>query len=362
MLIPQLRLRAQAITEPSFHSSEGVVEWLLAIQAQDYLAARWAIGLRMREATEAAIEKTIAERRIVRTWPMRGTLHFVSAADARWLLALLTPRVIARAASRYRQLELDDEVFDRSAALLIGALEGDRQLPRRALYEVLEADGIATGNQRGVHILGRLAQEGMLVISGTEKNQPSFALLEEWLPPGRMLKGEEALAEVTRRYFTSHGPATVHDLAWWSGLTITEVRRGLELVGTELEHEESEGESYYFSPDVTPASEQPSTVHLLPAFDEYLLSYRDRDAVLDPAYKQRINPGNNGMFSPLIVMNGRVVGTWRRSFKRGKVVITTSPFDSFSESDHELIHVVATRYASFLEMPLTYEGDNQSDQ
>src|SRR5207237_2162453 len=186
-----------------------------------YPGALWAVGLRTRDATEAAIEQAIAERTIVRTWPMRGTLHFVAPEDARWMLQLLTPRVVAANARRvYQQSNLDDATFARSKDLFVDALQGGKQLPRPSLYKVLEAAGISVAGQRGLFILQRLSSEGLICFAARQGKQPTFALLDEWVPislsktPAR----DQALAELALRYFTSHGPATVQDFAWWSGL------------------------------------------------------------------------------------------------------------------------------------------------
>lgn len=206
--IPDRRLHNQRIAGAGFKRPGEVVAWMGAVQAQDYLGALWALGLRMKTASEQVIEQAIADRTVVRTWPMRGTLHFVAPEDVRWMLALLTPRVIAGRRARYRQLELDQKAFDRSGDVLTRALEGGRQLTRGALFKTLNSAGIATSGQRGIHILARLAQDGLLCFAAREGKQQTFALLEEWVPPARMLDRDEALAELAGRYFTSHGPAT----------------------------------------------------------------------------------------------------------------------------------------------------------
>jgi hypothetical protein len=214
-MIPQHRVASHHIGGATFHDPDEVVRWLCAVQAQDYLGALWAVGLRMRSApesaTEAGVEQALADRRIVRTWPARGTLHFVAAADVRWMLGLLAARVILRSAGRYRQLGLDEATFARSKEVLTGALAGGKQLPREALYRVLDVAGISPAGQRGIHILSRLAQEGVLCFGARQGKQQMFTLLEEWIAPAAPKTRAEALVELTRRYFTSRGPATVQD-------------------------------------------------------------------------------------------------------------------------------------------------------
>jgi hypothetical protein len=350
--IAHQRLYNQQIAGATFKAPGEVVGWLGAVQAQDYLGSLWAVGLRVRGATEASIEQAIADRTIVRTWPMRGTLHFVAAADARWMPELLTPRVISRSAGRYRQLELDDATFARSKELFIEALEGGRQLSRPAMYQVLEAAGISAAGQRGIHIFGRLAQEGLLCFGTREGKQPTFVLLDEWVPNARSMERDEALAELTRRYFTGHGPATVQDLMWWSGLTATEVKAGLEMVKTELVKETIDGQTYYKSPTAPAAIDNAPSLYLLAPFDEYLLGYKDRSAVLRAEDVQRVNPGSNGVFSPIIVVDGRVVGTWKRAFKKGGVLVTPLPFATLNDAELEAFVVAASRYGDFLGMPV----------
>jgi hypothetical protein len=324
-----------------------------AVQAQDYLGSLWAIGARMEAAREDAVERAVADRTIVRTWPMRGTLHFVAAADVRWMLALLTPRVIAGQRTRHRQLELDQTAFDRGRDLLTRALEGGRQLTREAAYQALDAGGVSTAGQRGIHILQRLALDRLLCFAARQGKQPTFALLEEWVPAARHLERDEALAELAARYFTSHGPATVQDFTWWSGLTVADARKGIELAGPRLEREVVEGATYWSAADAPAASPQPASAYLLPQYDEYTVAYRDRSAVLDPAQTGVIS--SNGIFYPILVLNGQVVGTWKRVVKKGEVSITLSPFSPLKKKEKHAFAAAAERYGEFLGMPAFVE-------
>lgn len=208
MNIPFQRLSNQYLAKNRFADPGDVVAWFGAVQAQDYLGSLWGIGLRTIDACEGAVEKAIANRKIVRTWPMRGTLHFVPAADVRWMLKLLTPRVIARSAGRYRQLELDKRTFANSKKVFVRALEGGKQLTRTEMYKALEAAKISVAGQRGIHILGHLAQEGLICFGNRRAKQQTFVLLDEWVPENQSLNREEALAKLARCYFRSHGPAT----------------------------------------------------------------------------------------------------------------------------------------------------------
>src|SRR6266540_1053035 len=249
---------------------------------QDYLGALWAVGLRTRAATETDVERAVAERSIVRTWPMRGTVHFVAAEDARWMLALLAPRVIASRVARYRELGLDDAAFGTSRDAVARALDGGRRLGRDALYRVLGQEGVSTDGQRGIHVLARLAQEQLICFAARDGKQQTFALLDEWLPPAK------ALAELATRYFTGHGPATFQDLAWWSGLSAADAREALELARPKLVRDSVAGRVLWRAAAPPAGTRAWPAAHLLPAFDELLVGYRDRSATLDAAFAARV--------------------------------------------------------------------------
>jgi hypothetical protein len=350
-LVACRRLSNHLIGEAAFDEPADVVRWMGLIQAQDYLAALWAVGLRMVDATEAAVERALADRRIVRTWPARGTLHLAAAEDVRWMLALLAPRVIAGAAGRYRQLGLDDAAFARSSKVIVDLLQGGKQLPRDAIFRELESAQISTAGQRGIHILGRLAQEGLICFGARAGKQQTFALLEEWIPASVAKTRDEALAELARRYFTSHGPATLQDFVWWSGLTALDARAGLELARPGLGHEVIDGQAYWLLAAMPAAGDASPSAHLLPAFDEYLVGYRDRSAVLDPAEVRRINAGG-GMLSATILLDGQVAGTWKRTLKKGSVAVTPHWFAEPGDVDEEAFAAAAHRYGAFLELQL----------
>jgi hypothetical protein len=345
--IARLRLHTQHIAGARFEKAGEVVAWLGAVQAQDYLGALWAVGLRMRNAVEADVERAIADRTIIRTWPMRGTLHFVAAADIRWMLELLTPRVASNIRQYLlREFDLDEGAFARSKDLFARALQGGKQLTRNAMYDVLEAGGVSA-TQRGRHILTLLAQDGFICFGEREGKQQTFALLEEWAPAAKRMARDESLAEIAKRYFIGHGPATLQDFAWWSGLTMADATTGLEMVKRSLAQETINGQTYWLAPS-TPTIKEPSpAAYLLPAFDEYKVAYKDRSAVLDPAYTKQANSGN-GIIYPTIVVDGQVIGTWKRALKKDTLVITPSPFAKHKSAETRAIAEAANRYGKFL--------------
>lgn len=344
------RLINQQISEHRFQTPGEIVKWLGAVQAQDYLGSLWAIGSRLKRSKQTDLEKVIREKQIVRTWPMRGTLHFVAPEDAKWMLQLLTPRVIARAASEYRRSGLDKTIFSKSKDVLIKALQGGKQLSRKAMYDTLEKAKISTAGLRGLHILGVLAQEGLICFGPRIDKQPSFVLLDEWIPNGRLLQGDEALAELTERYFTGHGPATIQDFAWWSGLTIAEAKKGLESVKKVFVEEKINGQSFWLKEDLLLKTKTPG-IYLLPAFDEFLVGYKDRSAALEDLHLRKVFTVN-GIFNPVVLINGKIAAIWKRSFTKKEVVIQLEPFQSFTPSQKDAITKAAKKYSKFVGLGL----------
>jgi hypothetical protein len=347
------RLYNQRLAGTPFERPGEVVQWFLAVQAQDYPGSLWGIGLRMNEATEERVEQAVADRIIVRTWPMRGTLHFVAAADIRWMLQLLAPRVIARNSRRLlKEYDLDEAVFARSRELLARSLRDGKQLTRNAIYRELDAAGIRTAGGRGLQILWRLAQEGLICFGTRQGRQHTFTLLEEWLPKSRSLARDEALAELTRRYFGSHGPATVQDFAWWSGLPGAEAQAGLEMIKAHLEKAVIGGREYWGPPPTSASREIPQPMHLLPAYDEYTVAYKDRSDLLDSPAAARAGVAS-AILSPTIMINGRVIGTWKRAVNKGSVVVTALPFAPLGKGEKQALNEAAGRYAAFLRTPVS---------
>ncbi|MGH8045737.1 MAG: winged helix DNA-binding domain-containing protein, partial [Chthoniobacterales bacterium] len=300
--IAGFRLRSQWIVGSAARTPAEVVAHFGAMQAQDHAGALWAIGLRLPDATETDVERAVAEREIVRTWPMRGTLHFVAADDIRWMLELMTPRVIAASRKRWMELELSDTIFAQCRKVLEKLLQGGVALTRDDLLAGLEKKGISTAGGRSYHIPWRLAQERVLCFGPRAGKQKTFVLLDEWVPKSRKLAGDEALAELALRYFASHGPATQADFVWWSGLKSADARAAIALVAPQLASETADGKTYWMRGDS--ALPGPSPGFLLPGFDEYLLGYTDRSAVLDARHAVKIVPGSNGIFLPMLVNDG----------------------------------------------------------
>jgi hypothetical protein len=290
---------------------------------------------------------------------MRPTWHFVASADIRWLLKLTGPRVNASNSHYHRKLELDDAVFMRSNKALGSALKGGKQLTREVLRNVLEQAGISTTDLRFVHILCRAEVDGVICSGARSGKQFTYALLDERAPQTKELTRNAALAELTRRYFTSRGPATLQDFVWWSGLSTADAMTGIEMIQRRLAKEMIDGRTYWFMAPVKGSYSNRATLkrgqartpaaYLLPTYDEYLIAYKDRSAALEMIHSKQSEP-ENAVFSSPIVMGGRVVGRWKRTFKGDSVNITLSSFALFSKAEKQAVEEAAHRYGSFLGM------------
>ncbi|WP_458120502.1 winged helix DNA-binding domain-containing protein [Paenibacillus sp. Z6-24] len=345
------RLRSQRITRVEEKTPAEVVQRLGAVQAQDYAQALWAIGSRMHSGSVAAVEQAIANREIVLTWPMRGTLHFVRAADARWMLQLLASRIWSRLRDKLEQQELKFKQMMLAEKIIHDALREHKRMRRVDLMKLLEYEGIATADGQGYNVLLYLAHSGLICMGPLEGKQQTFVLMEEWLPKVRDWSMEESLRELATRYFTGHGPATVYDFAWWSGLPMAEARKGVEAARMNLLLEKYEGVEYWMGADHAVATEPDDAVHLLAGYDEYLLGYKDRSAIVKKEYGPLIS-GKNAVFTPMLVVDGEIVGLWRRKIRKEKVDISIHPFTELKIGEQE-IHEAARRYSEFMNLTLS---------
>jgi hypothetical protein len=357
------RLRAQCLFAPGPDSISDVVARLTALQAQDYTASLWSVGVRASGTSMVAVEQALERGEILRSWAMRGTWHLEAAADVRLLLTHLTPRVLAAAATReQREYGLDAKTLARCETVLAKQFDERTRLGRDELYASLAAAKISTEGQRGYHILWNVAQRGLLVCTGRIGRQPAFSLLDAVVPQTKVPAREEALAILAERYLRGHGPATVADFAWWAGLPVKEAKAAIATHESALEPLEIGGDTFWAHPAAAAdwrsgsgarAGAAPISAHLLPSFDEYLLGYTDRTAMLPLAAAKRVQPGTNGMFLPVLLVNGQVAGTWRRTIKRGTVVVELAPFAALSKRTRSALVAAAQRYADFLEADLT---------
>jgi hypothetical protein len=345
------RLHNQGLSSAGFAKPADVVNWLGAVQAQEYPGAKWALALRMRRPTDTAIERAFATGAILRTHVLRPTWHFVTPADIRWMLALTAPRVKAAMASYDRKLGLDAAAFRRSQKTLSRALRGGVQLTRQEIKHALERDGVAAGGvQRLAHLVMQAELDGLICSGARRGKQFTYALLDERVPAMRALTRDASLAELARRYFTGHGPAQLRDFGWWSGLTAADARAGVALAESSLARDVLDGKTYWFSPSTRTIPRPPPRAYLLPLYDEYLIAYKDRAAALGPAGWTSI--ADNAPFIAPIVVSGRVVAGWTRTLEKHRVLITVTPLAPLTSATTRAIRSAAGAYADFLGLNL----------
>lgn len=342
--VARSRVRAHHLEPADQDSAVAVVSAMVAMQAQDYRGGLWSVGVRTPDLTEADVERALADRRIVRTWPMRGTLHLVAAQDARWLPELLGSRASQSAAGRRRGLGLDEAAVDTVRAAWEAALAGGSCLGRQELFALMNAAGVDSGDQRGPHLLRYFAEQGVLCFGPHQGKQPTYTLLSDWVPDARVLARDEALAELALRYFSSHGPATLDDFVGWAFLTKGDARAGMAACADQLEKLEIAGTEYWHAG----MEVAPTGVQLLPGFDEYVLGYKNRSAFARPETMAAVVPGGNGMFKATVLYDGQVAGLWSVTrLARGQELCFTW-FEGCAVPPPDLVEMAASRYERFL--------------
>lgn len=344
--IAKLRLLNQQLIGTNFKTPKEIVAHLGAVQAQDYPMAKWAIGVRLPGSTNETIEQAIDNGEIIRTHIMRPTWHLVSSDDIRWMLKLTSPNINNGVAVMNRNLELNDNIFRQCNKVIEKSLAGGKHLTRQELMSEFQKAGIATNDLRSAHIMFRAEQDALVCNGSMRGKQLTYALLDERVPNGKTLEKDEALAKLAKRYFTSHAPATLKDFVWWSGLSVGNARVGLEAIKSDLICEEIEGQAYWLPNTFSTPPENLETVHFLPAFDEFMVSYKDRSASLNPVFAKDAITGN-GIFKPIIVVNGEVIGIWKRSIKKNTVKIETQFFNSSDKFKKEIIAFTAESFGQF---------------
>lgn len=319
------------------------------MQAQDFAMCKWAIGLRMLSASGESIETALNEGLILRTHLLRPTWHIVCADDIYWMLELTAARIKSLMKSRDKDLGLTPEVYTKSFKLLEKGFSESTNLSREQISGIFNAANIKTDENRLSHLLMGAELQGLICSGRRTGNMPTYGLLSERVPVRKILSRDESLAELARRYFTSHGPATLKDFTWWSGLSAADATKALESIKSQFSSENVGGNTYWQKADTPISKGHTDSVHLLPAFDEFLVSYRDRSAALELAHNRKA-VSNNGIFYPVIVINGQVAGTWKRTIKKDTVKVETSLFAPVDKEYGVRIENEIREYSRFLNM------------
>ena len=334
-----VRLKNQQLIEQSFRRPEDIVRWFGAVQAQDYLGAVWALGLRGRELSATKIEDAFTDGRILRTHVLRPTWHFVVADDIDWMVALNAERLQRTNRTYAQRLGIDDKLVTRSRVLIERALDGGGTATRAEIAAVLERGRIAAAGQSLAHLLFELEQQRVVCSGPRRGKQFTYALFWERVPARKPPSREEALATLAQRYFQSHGPATKRDFAWWSGLAMRDVNDAIEMASVDI----------LDSPPTLQRAK--GATYLLPNYDEYLIAYRDRGAVIDPERARNLGVFTSREFLHQVVVDGRVAGSWRREITDTRVLVEAWPYSKLTRRDVEALDEQAARYGLFLKRP-----------
>ena len=350
------RLVNQHLSKQRLERASDVVRLFGAVQAQEYSAAKWGIAQRTREATDAAVEKEMTDGAILRTHILRPTWHFVAPQDIRWMQALTAPRVRAILASYDRKLELDKEVLRRSRSVLTKALRDGKQLTRSELRDQLTKGRIrADGTQRLAHLMMHAELDGLICSGGRRGKQFTYSLLEERVPPAKDLQRDEALSELIFRFFTTRGPATIHDFAWWSGLTKADATRGLQATANKLQSTIIGERTYFHPPATRVAKGKPALARLLPSYDEYFIGLKDRTAMLSKLGAAGGTSASILPFRHVVAIDGHIVAGWDWRPKGNSVAVEVKAFAPLAKGDRLGIAGEVDRFSEFLRVPVSLE-------
>lgn len=356
--IAHARLRNSRLVGAPLPTPEAVVGWFGAVQSQDVPGASWGIAQRMEPAAAATIDSVGAamdEGRIVRTHGPRPTWHFLAPQDLRWILSLVGPRVEVQNGSINRREGITDVELGRAIAILRERLAGGRAMTRPELAAAFAEGGIERAEGLRVGLLGMHAELEAVICNGPRRGkQATFVLVDEFVPSAAVAPRSDALRELTIRYFRSHGPALAHDMAWWSGLTVTSVREGIALAGAGLERRRLDGKDYWAAAgafDPEPGLVPEAHLLLLPNYDEALGSYADYSPVLDDALP-RARTTADVLGTHLVVRDGLVVGGWRRALAIDRVTVTATLLLPMTAADLDALEAASQRFGRFLGLPV----------
>jgi hypothetical protein len=350
--IAHRRLHNQHLSVAPLTDPVAVVRHFGAMQAQEYAVAKWSVAQRTSGFDDAAMQRAVDEGAILRTHALRPTWHFVAAVDIAWIQALTGPRVHAVNAYYYRRHGLDADLIAKTNNLFTEMLRGGNHLTRKELAEALGNAGVeATGN-RLAYIVMRAELDSLIANGPMRGKQHTYALVSERAPDALALEPDEALAELTRRYFVGHGPATMKDFSWWSSLSISQIKRGLDLAGSELAHEDVDGRTYWFAPTDAPQADGSPTVHILQGYDEYIVAYTESRDVANFAGLPIGPPNENVLIHP-IVLDSQVVGFWRRVVDRGGITAQLTLAVELTARQRRAVEAAFARYADFARVPVT---------
>ena len=345
--IAHRRMKTQRLAGPGFATPQQVVSWFGAVQSQEYGPAKWSLGQRTDGVSEPDVEDALTDGTILRTHVLRPTWHFVSPTDIRWMLELTGPRVLAQSGSYLRKFGLDKRVLEKASTTIERTLRGGNYLVRKELRAALEKASINAEGFRLAYIIMNAELNGLICSGPRRGKQHTYALLEERAPDALELRGDAALAELTRRYFTSHGPATIKDFAWWSSLKIADIKRGLEMVASQLVEEEVDGTVYWSAGSSSVARTSSPRVDLLQPYDEYVVAYKNSRYVIDVAGIGGLFDGEFP-FGGVVMLDTQLAGSWKWAFKKDSVHLEVALYVPFTRAQTDALSTAASKYGDFV--------------
>lgn len=350
--IASQRLHNQRLLQRDFRQPADVVRWLGAVQSQDYAGAKWALGLRLSGLADPEVDRAFADGSILRTHLLRPTWHFVAPEDIRWMLALTGPRVHAVNGTMYRQFEVDKATVRKSYRVLEKSLRDHNYLKREEIASALEAAGIHAAGVRLAYIVMSAELDGLICSGPRRGKQFTYALLEERVPKAKALTRDESLAELVKRYFQSHAPATLQDFCVWSGLTLSDAKEGIAMVRPAFMSESFKDQTYWF-PESGPVKRKSPLAHLLPNYDEYFIGFKDRSAILKTLQGSSFDQNDPAFLAHILILDGQVIGGWKRTLKKDQALIEITLLTRLSPAQKTAVQRAAELFGSFVQLPIS---------
>jgi hypothetical protein len=340
-------MHSQHLWGTPFETLEDTVRWLGALQSQEYAVAKWSVGQRTTGVSDAAMDRAVADGVVVRTHILRPTWHFVHREDLRWMLNLTAPRVHALNAPYYRKLRLDEDLVARGHAVFAEALRGGGRRTRKELAAVLDRQGISADGMQLGYLLMWAELDAVICSGGLKGKQQTYALFDERVPEAKPVDRDEALAELTRRYFTARGPATVRDYMWWSSLTAAHARGGIDMIKSQLEHQVVDGRTYWFADSSPTVNNGDGRIDLVQGYDECVVSYSEsKDVLLGPLVSREMLR-DRPVFMHAVLLDGQLIGHWRQSPPGKRVVIESSLYRPLERAERQALDAAIARYVGF---------------
>lgn len=340
-----IRLHNQLLATHTQKTPQEVVSWMGAVQSQALDMAKWAIGARLKNKTVEDIDNALNTGKIIRTHTLRPTWHFVSAEDVYWMFDLSNPRLKPIYQSYCRMSNADEALIYRCIPFVEKALSENKHLTKKEINDVLLAHDIKADTRHLTMILSYAEMEGLICNGKVKGNKQTFTLLESWVPRKETIHKEEALARLAQRYFTSHGPATINDFVWWSGLSVIECKQALEMVKRNFVSEKLNDRTFWMRNDIQ-TSQTPFSALLLAPFDEFVVSYKDRSELIEKTHYSKVMT-KNGIFSPTIMLDGKIIGSWKKTVQKNKPKIELSIFEKTSSKILKLFDSEIERVETF---------------